>query len=92
MYTRTLTLLQSIHVRCVLAMLQVVGRAIYAIVVLDGYIRSVLVFKTQQSIYEPNHSTETTTATNSNTRCRWEFIHHHAIQRKWHRQQTDGMR
>ena len=24
-----------------------------------------------------------------NTNCRWEFIHHHAIQRKWHRQQTD---
>ena len=52
MYTRTLALLQSIHVRCVLAMLQVVGSAIYAIVALDGYIRSVLVFKTQQSIDE----------------------------------------
>ena len=52
MYTRTLALLQSIHVRCVLAMLQVVGWAIYAIAVLDGYIRSVLVFKTQQSIDE----------------------------------------
>ena len=52
MYTRTLALLQSIHVRCVLAMLQVVGWAIYAIVVLVGYIRSVLVFKTQQSIDE----------------------------------------
>ena len=33
-------------------MLQVVGRAIYAIVVLDGYIRGILVFKTQQSIDE----------------------------------------
>ena len=43
MYTRTLALLQSIHVWCVLAMLQVVGWAIYAIAVLDGYIRSVLV-------------------------------------------------
>ena len=52
MYTRTLVLLQSILVRCVHAMLQVVGWAIYAIVVLDGYIRSVLVFKTQQSIDE----------------------------------------
>ena len=33
------------------------------------------------------HSTETTTATNinSNTSCRWEFINHHAIQRKLHR-------
>ena len=52
MDTRTLALLHSIHVWCVLAMLQVVGLAIYAIVVLDGYIRSVLVFKTQQSIDE----------------------------------------
>ena len=42
----------------------------------------------------PTHSTETTTTTNinSSTSCRWEFIHHHAIQRKWHRQQTDGIR
>ena len=39
----------SIHVRCVLAMSQVVGWVIYAIVVLDGYIQSVLVFKMQQS-------------------------------------------
>ena len=42
----------------------------------------------------PTHSTETTTATdiNSNTSCRWEYIHHHAIQRKWHWQQTHGIR
>ena len=52
MYTRTLALLQSIHVRCVLAMSRVVKWAIYAIVVLDGYIRSVMVFKTQQSTDE----------------------------------------
>ena len=52
MYTRTLALLQSVNVRCVLAMSQVVGWAIYVIVFLDRYIRSVLVFKTQQSIDE----------------------------------------
>ena len=51
-YTRTLAQPASIHVRCVLAMSRVVGWAIYAILVLDGYIRSVLVFKTQQSTDE----------------------------------------
>ena len=42
----------------------------------------------------PTHSTETTTANNinSNTSCRWEFIYYHAIEHKWHRQQTDGIR
>ena len=79
MYTRTVALLQSIHARCVLAMLQVVERAIYATVVLDEYIQSVLVFKTHQCIDKlktgfaalaiPNHSTQTTTATNYNTSC-----------------------
>ena len=44
-----------------------------------------------QLLQSPTHSTDTTTAItiNSNTSCQWEFIHHHAIQRKWHRQQTD---
>ena len=41
MYTRTLTLLQNICVRCVLVMSRDVGGAIYAIFVLVGYIRSV---------------------------------------------------
>ena len=35
-----------------------------------------------QLLHFPIHSTETTPATNSNTSCRWEFIHHHAIQHK----------
>ena len=49
-------------------MSRVVGWAIYAIVILDGY---------------------TATNVNSNTNCRWEFIHHHAILCKWYRQHTD---
>ena len=46
-----------------------------------------------QLLQYPTHSTDTTTASsiNSNTGCRWKFIHHHAIQRKWHLQQTDGI-
>ena len=52
MCTRILALLPSIHVPCVQATSQVVGWAICAIVVLVGFIRSVLVFKTQRSTVE----------------------------------------
>ena len=52
MYTRTMAILQRIHVCCVLAMSQVVGWAICAIVVLVGYIRSVLAFQTPWNIDE----------------------------------------
>ena len=47
-----LALLPCIHVPCVQATSQVVGWAICAIVVLVGFIRSVLVFKTQRSTVE----------------------------------------
>ena len=52
MCTRILVLLPSIHVPCVLATSQIVGCVICAIVVLVGFIRSVLVFKTQGSTVE----------------------------------------
>ena len=52
MCTRILALLPSIHVPCVHATSQVVGWAICAIVVLVGFIRSVLVFQTQRSTVE----------------------------------------
>ena len=44
-----------------------------------------------QLLQFPTHSTDTTTTStiNSNTSCRCESLHHHAIHYKWHRQQTD---
>ena len=63
--------------------------------------RSDLVFKTQQStdalrtgyvaLAAPHPLYRNHYQHQFNTSCRWEFIHHHAIQRKWHRQQTDGI-
>ena len=52
MCTRILALLPSIHVPCVQTTSQVAGCAICAIVVLVGFIRSVLVFKKQRSTVE----------------------------------------
>ena len=55
MCTKILSLLPSIHVPCVQATSQVVGRAICAIVVLVGFIRCGLVFKTQLSTVKLRH-------------------------------------
>ena len=104
MFTRILALLPSSHVPCDLVTSQVVGWAICTIVFQVGFIRSVLVFKTQRSTIKLRTGHATLAVPHPLHQYRNRF--HNQVQLKlpmgipspfynsmqWHRQQTGWTR